>query len=82
MAGRCEVYGDLSKNFRDLKEDNNLVKFFKAVLERRDWLKGEENCVSDTLGASSVPGLPGIRTRRPGDRILSADYLCNINKAK
>ena len=73
MAGRCKVYGDLTKNFGDLKEDDNLVKFFKAVLERRDWLEEQENCVSDTLGASSVPGLPGIRTRRPGDCILSAD---------
>ena len=48
------MYGDLSKNLGNLKEDNNLVEFFKAVLDRRDGL--------DTLGgASSVFGLPGLQ---------------------
>ena len=53
---------------------NNLVQFFRAVLDRRDSLEEEkENSVFDTLGASSVPGLPGIRTRRHGDHRLRAD---------
>ena len=68
MSGTCKVYGDLTQDFGDLHEDSPLVSFFKAVLDRRDFLEEEEQfCVSDTLGASSVLGLPGIRTRRPGD---------------
>ena len=67
------MYGDLNNDFGDLSEDNNLVNFFKAVLDRRDFLEEQENCVSDTLGASSVLGLPGIRTRRPGDPDFRAD---------
>ena len=74
MSGTCKVYGDLIQDFGDLHEDSNLVSFFKAVLDRRDFLEEEEQfCVSDTLGASSVPGLPGIRTRRPGDPDFRAD---------
>ena len=74
MSGTCKVYGDLSQHFGDLNEDKNLVTFFKAVLDRRDLLEEEEQFgVLDTLGASSVPGLPGIRTRRPGDRNFRAD---------
>ena len=65
------MYGDLSKNLGD----NNLVEFFKAVLDRRDGLEEEKSGVTDTLGASSVFGSPGIRTRRQGDFILSADLL-------
>ena len=55
------MHGDLIKEFGDLSEDTNLVNFFKAVLERRDHKEEEERStsVSDTLGASSVPGLPG-----------------------
>ena len=64
MGGLCKVYGDLNNDFGDLSENNNLVDFLKAVLDRRDFLEEQENCVSDTLGASSVPGLPGIRKRR------------------
>ena len=68
------MYGDLNEEFGDLREDNNLVNFFKAVLDRRDLLEEEEmsRSVSDTLGASSVPGSPGIRTRRLGEFIHSA----------
>ena len=74
MTGSCKVYGDLNEEFGDLREDTNLVNFFKAVLDRRDLIEEEERSrsVSDTLGASSVSGLPGIRTRRLGDFILSA----------
>ena len=74
MSGTCKVYGDLSQHFGDLNEDKNLVTFFKAVLDRRDLLEEEEQfSVLDTLGASSVPGIPGIRTRRPGDHDFRAD---------
>jgi hypothetical protein len=70
MSGGCSVYGDLTENFGDLTEDDNLVQFFKAVLDRRDTMDGEERLredrqgVKDTLGASSTLGIPGIRTRR------------------
>ena len=73
MSGRCQVYGDLSNNYGDLREDDNLVEFFKAVLDRRDWLEEQGSGVNDTLGASFVSGLPEIQTRRPGDLILPAD---------
>ena len=50
------------------------MTFFKAVLDRRDYLEEEEQFgVLDTLGASSVPGLPGIWTRGPGDLNFQAD---------
>ena len=68
MTGTCKVYGDLKSGFGNLNEDMNLVQFFRAVLDRRDSLEEEkEDSVFDTLGASSVPGLPGIRTCRLGD---------------
>ena len=58
---------------------HNLVNFFLAVLDRRDQFEEEErrcedtHSVKDTLGASSILGLPGIRTRRRDDSILFAD---------
>ena len=61
------MYGDLIENFGDLTEDNNLVEFFKAVLDRRDTLDEEERLcddipgVKDTSGASSTLGIPGWR---------------------
>ena len=68
LTGTCKVYGDLKSGFGNLEEDMNLVQFFRAVLDRRDSLEEEkEDSVLDTLGASSVPGLPRIRTRRLGD---------------
>ena len=68
LAGTCKVYGVLKNDF------GNLVQCFRAVLDRRDGLEEEkEDSVFDTLEASSVPGLPGIRTRRPGDHRLRAD---------
>ena len=41
-SGSCEVYGDLKSQFGDLKEDKNLVDFFRAVLDRRDELEEED----------------------------------------
>ena len=60
------MYGVLKDSFKDLNEDDNLVKFFLAVLERRDNIEEEERLcqetqgVIDTLGASSTLGTPGI----------------------
>jgi hypothetical protein len=68
LTGTCKVYGDLKSVFGNLEEDMNLVQFFRAVVDRRDSLEeGKQDSVLDTLGASSVPGLPRIRTRRLGD---------------
>ena len=79
LSGKCIVYGGLRQNFGDLKEDDNLVSFFRAVLDRRDHLDEEEqrvedtHSVNDTLGASSVLDLSGIRTRQTEDSHLLAD---------
>ena len=67
------MYGDLKDNFGDLEEDDNLVNFFLAVLDRRDQFEEEDRRCEDTLGASSILGLPGIRTRRQEESILFAD---------
>ena len=48
MSGRCSVYGDLTGSFGDLKEDNNLVNFFQAVLDRRDHIEEENRRCEDT----------------------------------
>ena len=41
-SGNCEVYGDLTDQFGDLSEDQNLVDFFRAVLDRREDLEEED----------------------------------------
>ena len=41
MSGHCEVYGDIGNNYPDLENDDELVKFFSNVLERRDILLKE-----------------------------------------
>ena len=41
-SGKCKVYGDLSSKFGDFQEDENLVEFFNAVLDRRDRLENED----------------------------------------
>ena len=38
LSGRCKVFGDLTEGFSDLRDDNELVEFFAAVLSRRDQL--------------------------------------------
>ena len=35
VSGKCEVYSDLMLQFGDLKDDENLVRYFQAVLDRR-----------------------------------------------
>ena len=35
-SGNCKVFGDLQDEFGDLSHDENLIKFFNAVLSRRD----------------------------------------------
>ena len=54
LSGRCKVYGDLTHNFSDLSDDDQLVQFFSQVLARRDQLEvntcGGE--VNTTVGAN------------------------------
>ena len=42
MSGLCPVYGGLRTQFGDLGEDQNLVAFFTAVLDRRDELEEDD----------------------------------------
>ena len=40
-SGNCDVFGNIQENFGDLGKDENLVKFFTAVLALRDELDDE-----------------------------------------
>ena len=40
-SGQCTVYGDLALKYSDLTDDENLVEFFREVLDRRDQLDQE-----------------------------------------
>ena len=42
MSGNCEVYGDSQNNYPDLENDDELVKFFSKVLERKPILLKED----------------------------------------
>ena len=70
VSGRCEVYEDLRSQFGDIGEDENLVKYFQAVLDRRDTLEEEEDRMwqpsTATVVASPVPGNRD-RTSQSGD---------------
>ena len=41
LSGQCKVYGDLTLQYDNLTNDENLVKFFSDVLARRDELDKE-----------------------------------------
>ena len=43
ISGNCEVYGDIRKKYDKLEDDENLVQFFKEVLEMRVELEEKEN---------------------------------------
>ena len=69
MSGICSVYSDLRSHFGDLGEDQNLVNFFRAVLDRRDALEEEDRTgqpLTATVVASPVPGNRD-RTSQSGD---------------
>ena len=40
-SGQCTVFGDLALKYTDLTDDENLVEFFREVLDRRDQLDQE-----------------------------------------
>ena len=42
ISGSCDVYGDIRNNYGHLDNDEDLVKFFSEVLERRDTLLEED----------------------------------------
>ena len=35
ISGKCPVYGDIKDDFPNLDNDEELIKLFKEVLERR-----------------------------------------------
>ena len=41
LSGQCKVYGDLTLQYDDLTNDDNLVNFFRDVLARREELDKE-----------------------------------------
>ena len=72
MSGKCQVYSDLMLQFGDLKDDENLVRYFQAVLDRRDDLEEEDRRQQSStaaVGARSVPG-NGDGTSQPRDDTL------------
>ena len=42
LAGICPVYGEIRKQFDELDNDDDLVQFFNAVLEKRDSIEEQE----------------------------------------
>ena len=42
ISGQCPVYGDLTHQFSDLTNIDNLIQFFNEVLDRRDQLDRQE----------------------------------------
>ena len=41
LSGLCKVYGDLTLQYDDFSDDNNLINFFNDVLARREQLDKE-----------------------------------------
>ena len=68
IRGHCEVYGDLRSQFGDLQEDNNLVQYFQAVLDRRDSLEEEDRRQQSSTAAGGASPISGDRegTSHPG----------------
>ena len=56
LSGQCQVYGDLTHNYSDLTEDDQLVQFFSDVLARRDALETLGGGDFTTAGANPDPG--------------------------
>ena len=40
--GNCEAYRSIRQKYDDLEDDNNLLEYFKEVLERREKLQEED----------------------------------------
>ena len=50
-SGQCNVYSDIVERFSDLTDDESLVQFFAAVLERRDQL---DKCLQTPDGGNKT----------------------------
>ena len=74
-SGTCHVYGGLRTQFGDLENDENLVRFFQAVLDKREELEDEDRTRQSLTAAVDASSTPGNRSRtsQPGDLSCRAD---------
>ena len=78
LSGHCEVYGDLTKRFNDLSDQNHHASFFSDFLAGRDQL--EEKALGGggptTVGANS----DSIGQNKPVQNfhLFGLNQLCNI----
>ena len=65
LAGSCRVYGDIRERYDNLEDDEDLVRFFSEVLERREELEARgledealavETCTADDASLGYTPG--------------------------
>jgi hypothetical protein len=42
LSGKCPIYGEIRKQYGALENDDDLVEFFNAVLEKRDTLEEQQ----------------------------------------
>ena len=57
-GGDCPMYGDLRESYPDLEDDEQLLGFFAAVLERRARLEEEEEAM-EVGGTSDIASPTG-----------------------
>ena len=71
-SGNCQIYGGLRTQFRDLEDDENLVKFFQAVLDKREELEDKDRMRQSSTAEVDARSTPGNRSRtsQPGYHIL------------
>ena len=71
LAGACRVYGDIRQKYGDLEDDEDLVRFFTEVLERREELEARgledqalavETCTADDASLGYTPGHASMGT--------------------
>ena len=71
LAGSCRVYGDIRQKYGDLEDDEDLVRFFTEVLERREELEARgledqalavETCTADDASLGYTPGHASMGT--------------------
>ena len=76
-SGNCQVYGGLRTQFGDLEDDENLVKFFQAVLDKREELEDNDRMRQSLTAAVDASSTPGNRSRtsQPGDSSCRADQF-------
>ena len=58
-SGKCPVYGDIKGGYANLDNDDDLVKFFQEILDRREMLDKEEE------DAQTPSGLGGVANSTP-----------------